>query len=163
MNKQQLVEENLSLVYYTIKKHYPGKLNDEDIVQCGNLGLCQAADTWDESKSRFSTYAVTCIKNAITSELRTRTKHYNVLSLDYETHDSEGDTVTLGDIIPGGEDVDYVDLQPLYDRLDEQDREVLNLSRLGLRTQEISERLGISRRVVSQKLRNAKLTWRNLK
>ena len=108
--KQKLVEDNMKLVYSLISKEYPKYLHDEDIVQCGMLGLCLAAESWDESRgNKFSSLAFPCIRNAIIDEFKRRNKHYGVLSLDYEIVGAYDEKIPLGDLIVGDEDVMYVD------------------------------------------------------
>lgn len=42
----------------------------EDLLQEGLIGLLKAVRTYDEGKAKFSTYAVSCMKNSIITELR---------------------------------------------------------------------------------------------
>ncbi|MEG1565398.1 MAG: sigma-70 family RNA polymerase sigma factor [Bacilli bacterium] len=61
-NKQKLVLDNMNLVYYIARKL--GYIDDEDALQYGFLGLCKAADNFDESRgTKFSTYAYPYISN----------------------------------------------------------------------------------------------------
>jgi RNA polymerase sigma factor (sigma-70 family) len=99
----------MKLVYSLISKEYPTYIHDEDIIQCGMLGLCLAAERWDESRgTKFSSFAFPCIRNAIIDEFKRRSKHQGVLSLDYEVGTPD-DKTPLGDLIVGDEDVLYVD------------------------------------------------------
>lgn len=82
MNRQQLVEDNVNLVYYLIRKYYPTLINDEDIIQIGMVGLCEAAKRWDSNKSKFSTYAGSWIKNEIKHELQERASRQVEVSLE---------------------------------------------------------------------------------
>ena len=67
--QQKLVEENIRLVYFVIRKYYPNLLKGgeaDDWVQIGSIGLCKAA-MWfrpDVGKT-FSTYAAVCIKKEL--------------------------------------------------------------------------------------------------
>ena len=99
----------MNLVYALVSREYPTYLQDEDIIQCGMLGLCQAADRFDESKGKFSSFAWFCIRNEIIREFKRRDKHQGVLSLDYETTDDRGEKVPFSDFIAGEEDVNYID------------------------------------------------------
>ena len=38
MNKNELVEKNMKLVYYIINKHYPTYSYNEDVIQEGMVG-----------------------------------------------------------------------------------------------------------------------------
>lgn len=154
MTKQQLIEDNMKLVYYLINREYPTYIHDEDIVQCGMLGLCKAADKWDESKSKFSTFAMFCIRSEIQMEFRKRAKHeHYILSLDYEIDDGEGGTCALGDIIAGDEDVPYFDIGIDLTRLNEKERRIAELLPTGMLQADIARELGVSRQYVHKTIR----------
>ena len=71
--RNKLVEENINLVYNVVdtmlksKKISKNVVYDyEDLVQNGVIGLIRAAEKYDEEKGfAFSSYAYTCIRNAI--------------------------------------------------------------------------------------------------
>lgn len=153
---KKLIEDNKKLVYYIINQFYPNLITDEDIVQCGMLGLCRAANTWDESKSKFNTFAGRCIRNEINHELYRRNKHKGVLSLDYEYSDSSGDDITLQDMIVGQDDVDYVDIDSIYQQLSPIERDIVDLRRKGMTIKEIAKQVGCCYQNVSKHLRKIK-------
>lgn len=161
-NVQQLIEDNINLVYFVIHTYYPTFRQDEDIVQCGMLGLCQAANTWNEEKGTFSTYATRCISNQIIKEFRARKTHKGTLSLDYETTDSEGETKRFGDTIVGDEDVNWVDIDGIRDSLNDIDQQVFDLKRSGLKNREIAQLFGWSNQVVTKRLRKINKVWRKI-
>jgi RNA polymerase sigma factor (sigma-70 family) len=160
MTKQQLVEQNMNLVYHLIHRHYPTFVGDEDVVQAGMLGLCKAADNWDESKTVFSTYAGKCILNEINSEFRARKKHHGALSLDYEVTDGDGEKTTFGDFVVGEEDVGYIDFDPLYRSLSPVEQQIFDLRRKGATNSEIARLVGSGETFVQRKLRKIKALWR---
>lgn len=160
MTKQQLIEDNMKLVYFIVQKYFPTYIQDEDIIQAGMLGLCKAADKWDEEVSQFSTFASKCIRNEIRLELRNRNKHKDVLSLDYEITDSDGDGVTLGEMIAGDKDIDYIDVSSVYKQLTPIEQKIFDLRCSGLSTRAIGRELGYSRTFVWDKLRHIKLLWK---
>lgn len=160
MTKQQLIEDNMNLVYHTIHKHYPNLAHDEDIIQVGMVGLCKAVEKWDEEKGALSTLACRLIRNEITNELRRRKKDMGVLSLDYEVDDGEGGSTTFGDFVVGEEDVAYFDLESITDKLTPREREVIELKRSGLNIVEVAKALGVSKQYVWQVIRKVKLLWR---
>lgn len=154
MKKQQLVEDNMNLVYSLVSKEYPTYLNDEDIIQCGMLGLCKAAENWDEHKSKFSTYAWKCIRNEINMEFRKRMKHQGVLSLDYETNDSEGGRSTFGDCIVGDEDVRYFDTE--IKSITAREQQVVDLYAVKQSYQDVATELGVSQQYVWKTMRKVR-------
>lgn len=157
VNQQKLIEDNMNLVYYVIHQNFPKYATDEDIVQVGMLGLCKAANVWDEDKGIFSSFAVKSIYYEICNEFRCRNKHKFTYSLDYTYSDSEDESVTLGDMLVGDSDIDWVDTNELYNPLTEQERAIVEMKQMGLSKGEISERLGISQQRVRKHLRQAKL------
>ena len=165
MTKNKLIEDNMSLVYFIINKYYPTYIKDEDIVQAGMLGLCKAADTWNEDKGAFSTYAAICIRNNIRMEFRGRGKHQGVLSLDYELPETEdGAIITLGDMVAderySPEKVSTLDYDTFYDSLTDDEKKILDLSKNGLLQEEMATELGLTRSAVSMRKRTLKRKWR---
>lgn len=155
MTKQQLIEDNMNLVYHLISKEYPTYLHDEDIVQCGMLGLCKAAEKWDEKKSKFSTFASFCIRSEIQTEFRNRAKHQGTLSLDYEV-DNDGEKTTFGDFIVGEEDVAYVDFGVDMNSLNQKEQLIAELLTNGVNQEDIVSRLGVSKQAVWKTIRKIK-------
>lgn len=161
MNRQQLIEDNMNLVYFIISREYPTYIKDEDVVQSGMLGLCKAAERFDGEKGTFSTLAGKCIRNEICMEFRRRKKDKGNLSLDYEVTDAEEGSVLFGDLIVGENDINYVDIQPFYNQLNNREKEVFNLLYEGLEQDEISSRLGMSQTTVNTYIRRLRMLWGN--
>lgn len=80
--KDKLITENYYLIHYVIKnlidtssvKNNP-LIDYEDLIQCGAVGLCKAADAYDEKKGAFSTLACNTIRNTILNELISKSKY----------------------------------------------------------------------------------------
>lgn len=149
MTNQQLVEDNMNLVYGLVSKEFPTYIHDEDIIQTGMLGLCQAAETWDESRGKFSTFAYTCIRNLICNEFRNRNKHQGVWSLDYTITNDNGEVCTLGDCVVGDEDVNYVDVEFDRSRLRQKELDICQMLMDGVEPLEISKQLGVSQQYIN--------------
>lgn len=73
--QQELVENHLSLVYWTIMESI--HVNEtiygfgyEDLYQEGCIWLCHAAATYDPARSRFPTYAKKIVRNGLLSYCR---------------------------------------------------------------------------------------------
>jgi RNA polymerase sporulation-specific sigma factor len=160
MKKDDLIIENMKLVYYLISKYYPTFIGDEDLQQVGMLGLCKAANTWNEEKSKFSTYASKCILNEINFEFKRRKKHNGVLSLDKELGVEDGAMKTFGDLIVGEDDVGFVDYKGFLATLSDRQKDVLELSERGFDTDDIADMLDVSTQSVNASKRQIKLKWR---
>lgn len=152
----------MGLVYFIVKRYYPTFIADEDIIQCGMVGLCQASKTWDENRGTFASYASKCIINEIKEELRLRGKHAGVISLECKKYDDDGSSGTIGDCIIGDEDVNFVDFDSFYDQLSPINKEVVRCKQLGMTNAEIAEKLGCSRQNITKRLRHLNHKWRML-
>ena len=76
------VIDNIPLVYYIIAHDYSKYIGDEDIIQCGLLGLVEASKKYNPEKGKFASYARNYIHHEIINELKQRKKHNCVLSLN---------------------------------------------------------------------------------
>lgn len=154
-NKTKLIEDNMNLVYSVIHKYYPRYISDEDIIQIGMLGLCEAVNAWDAEKGALTTYAWHKIRGAIGSELRTRKKHASVLSLDYETETDDGTTQTLADFVVGEKDVFFID-EPVK-KLTVTQQRIFDLLKQGKTAKEISQTLGLTTQCVYRTQRKLRM------
>lgn len=69
--REQLVEENIGLVWCVVKRFYGRGTEAEDLFQIGSIGLLKAIDKFDMSyEVKFSTYAVPMISGEIKRFLR---------------------------------------------------------------------------------------------
>lgn len=99
--QQQLVIENQKLVPFTIKRYFPNSARDEDVFSTGYEGLCIAAERYrGESESKFSTFAVFCIKSAIINRYKKEKKQSENMLLEADTirHDN-GDNVDIWELV----------------------------------------------------------------
>jgi RNA polymerase sigma factor (sigma-70 family) len=149
----------MNLVYSFIAKEFPKHIGDEDLIQCGMVGLCNAADKWDESKSEFSTFAWMCIRHEILREFRSRKKHYGVLSLDYEINIGDGERTPVGETMVGEEDIDYVDTEDFLAKLTPVQKQVFLLKKQGVKDTEIAQTLGVSVTMVGTIRRKLQALW----
>jgi RNA polymerase sporulation-specific sigma factor len=69
--REQLVEENVGLIWCVVKRFYGRGTDTEDLFQIGSIGLLKAIDKFDTSYDvKFSTYAVPMISGEIKRFLR---------------------------------------------------------------------------------------------
>lgn len=69
--REQLVQENVGLVWCVVKRFYGRGAEAEDLFQIGSIGLLKAIDKFDLSYDvKFSTYAVPMISGEIKRFLR---------------------------------------------------------------------------------------------
>ena len=100
--KSKLIEHNLRLVMYIAKKFENNRLDMQDLVSVGSIGLIKAVDSYKLDKNiKLATYASRCIENEILMFLRKANKSINDLSLDDGlVNDEEGNSLSLEEMIP---------------------------------------------------------------
>ena len=130
-----LIIENLGLVKFSMNKLNLSGKDIEELEAIGRIGLVKAANSYDQTKSKFSTYAIICIRNEIFKSFRSSNKHLGVLSLDEDIND--GDSLVIGDTIKSDEE-DIIDLVIYKELLDKLSKEI---HALPPRDQEIVTRL----------------------
>lgn len=108
ITRNELVETNLALVHYVARKFNGTKLQYDDLVSIGSIGLIKAADSFKEEKGvKFNSFAVACIRNEILMGLRKIKNEYLEVSFDSAlSKNDENFEIHLADVI--GTDPDYV-------------------------------------------------------
>lgn len=164
--KQKLIEHNLRLVVYLSKKYDNTRVDLEDLVSIGTIGLIKGINTFKGDKNiKLATYASRCIDNEILMYLRKNKKRMGDLSMDANlSFDSEGNELHLEDILGTDDDLvtkgldDQVERSLLLNeinRLNKRDREIMIL-RYGLfgneelTQKEVAVKLNISQSYISR-------------
>ena len=103
--RNTLIEHNLRLVIFIAKKFESTKINMEDLISIGSMGLIKGIQTFKMEKNiKLATYASRCIENEILMYLRKTQKSRQEYSLDEVLSiDSEGNEMILSDIIGSSE------------------------------------------------------------
>lgn len=162
-----LIERNLRLVAHVCKKYSTAKVEQDDLISIGTIGLIKGINSFEASKGvRLATYVARCIDNEILMYLRSTKKlGAEVYLEDPIGKDKDDNTVTFQEVLENDdksieEEVDLkFKIKRLYQKMKEvlKDREktIIEL-RFGLngakpKTQhEIAEEMGISRSYVSR-------------
>lgn len=107
MAKDKLIEHNLRLVVFLSKKYENTKIDLEDLVSIGTIGLIKGINTYKGDKNiKLATYASRCIDNEILMFLRKNKKRKADVSLDESlSFDKEGNELTLEDILGTESDI----------------------------------------------------------
>lgn len=166
--KHILIERNLRLVAYIVKKYQSATDDMEDLLSIGTIGLIKAVVTFDSGKSvRLATYAARCIENEILMYLRRNSKTRMEVSIDEPLNvDWDGNELLLSDILGTDDDVisrkleDEVEITLLgkaINKLSPREQTIIRL-RFGLnnadgkeKTQkEVADLLGISQSYISR-------------
>ena len=162
-----LIERNLRLVAHVCKKYGNTKVEQEDLLSIGTIGLIKGINSFNiEKGAKLSTYVSRCIDNEILMYLRSSKKlNAEVYLNDPIGKDKDDNIVTLEEVLENEErNVDEVvdlkmKIKELYGKmkkvLKERERTIIEL-RFGLdgkkpKTQnEIAKSMGISRSYVSR-------------
>lgn len=163
--RSKLIEHNLRLVLYIAKRFESKKIDLEDLVSVGVIGLVKAVDSFKLDKNiKLATYASRCIENEILMFLRKVNRTQNEISLDEPVNvDDEGSELMIADIIPSPDETyDIVELKDdkkyllsTLSTLDDRERQIIAL-RYGLDGQEeltqkeVADLLQISQSYISR-------------
>ena len=155
MTPEELYFENEALVYHVLHKKFPMSRFDDDFQQIARLGLWKACLRYDETKGKFSTYAVPAIENEIKMELRKMSRKPIETSLDALIMDT--DELTIFGICMGEQDVGFIDTIWVDKELTDRQKRILSLLYDGMVQADIAREVGISQTMVSRevsKIRN---------
>ena len=164
--RNKLITHNLRLVVYIAKKFESTKINIEDLISIGSMGLIKAVQTFKMEKNiKLATYASRCIENEILMHLRKTQKSRQDVSLDEVLNvDSEGNEMVLADILCSNDDQaldemtkaeDERKLFEAIDSLSKKEKEIITL-RYGLfgceemTQKEVADLMGISQSYISR-------------
>ncbi len=65
----KLIEEHRGVIPAVARKKFPSLYHDEDLLQCGMIGLWRAAEAWDGERP-FLPFACACVSNAMRDYIR---------------------------------------------------------------------------------------------
>ena len=164
--KNKLIEHNLRLVVFLAKKYENTKIDLEDLVSIGTIGLIKGVQTYKLDKNiKLATYASRCIDNEILMYLRkTKRKKTEISFEDSLSYDSDGNELHLEDILGTENDIVTKNLDEELDKkllhqeinkLNDRDKEIMIL-RYGLNgktemtQKEVAELLDISQSYISR-------------
>lgn len=150
MTPEELYFKNEKLVYHVLHKKFPMSRYDDDFQQIGRLGLWKACLSYDETKGKFSTYAVPCIENQIKMELRKMGRRPVETSLDTLVKDSDG--LTISGLFMSEKDVGFVDTIWVDKELTDRQKRILGLLYDGMVQADIAREIGISKTMVSREV-----------
>ncbi len=64
--RNRLIEHNLRLVAHIVKKYESSRVDSDDLISIGTIGLIKGIQTYNPDKGvRLATYAARCIENDI--------------------------------------------------------------------------------------------------
>lgn len=163
--RNTLIEHNLRLVIFIAKKFESTKINMEDLISIGSMGLIKGIQTFKMEKNiKLATYASRCIENEILMYLRKNNKIRYEISLDEPLNiDYDGNELLLSDILGTDDDIVTKEFEKQENKrellaamatLKDRERQILQM-RYGIEHEEltqkdIAKRLGISQSYISR-------------
>lgn len=164
--RDKLIEHNLRLVVFLAKKYENTKVDLEDLVSIGTIGLIKGIKTYSMDKNiKLATYASRCIDNEILMYLRKNKKIKTEVSFDESlSFDMDGNELHLEDILGTDPDIvtrgleENLNKRIVIDEINKlppRDREIIVL-RYGLLNgqemtqKDVAELLGISQSYISR-------------
>jgi RNA polymerase sporulation-specific sigma factor len=164
--KNILIEHNLRLVVFLSKKYENTKIDLEDLVSIGSIGLIKAINTYKMDKNiKLATYASRCIDNEILMYLRKNKRRRGEVSFEESlSFDVDGNELHLEDVLGTEPDIVTKDLESQVEKqmllkeiekLDDRDKKIMIL-RYGLEGREemtqkdVAILLGISQSYISR-------------
>ncbi len=164
--RDKLIEHNLRLVVFLAKKYENTRVDLEDLVSIGTIGLIKGIKTFSQDKNiKLATYASRCIDNEILMYLRKNKRVRTEVSFDESlSYDPDGNELRLEDILGTEPDIVTKNLEheteknlvmEEINKLNERDREIIIL-RYGLlgkkemTQKEVADKLGISQSYISR-------------
>lgn len=165
-SRNKLITHNLRLVVYIAKKFESTKINIEDLISIGSLGLIKAVQTFKLEKNiKLATYASRCIENEILMHLRKTQKSRQDVSLDEVLNiDSEGNEMVLADILCSTDDQALDEMTKAEDKkrlflaiesLNKKEKEIISMryglfGREEMTQKEVADYMGISQSYISR-------------
>lgn len=162
-----LIEKNLRLVVHVCKKYSNVRVDQDDLLSIGTIGLIKGVNSFNLSKgSKLSTYVSKCIDNEILMYLRSIKKLNAEVYLNEPIgKDKDNNVITLEEVLESdGKSIeDVVDtkmkIKKMYNKikgvLKNREKTIIEL-RFGLKGEkpktqkEIAKMMGISRSYVSR-------------
>ena len=165
--KRILIERNLRLVAHICKKYSNSKIDQDDLISIGTIGLIKGINSFNPDKNiKLATYTARCIENEILMFIRSSKKLKSEVYLNEPIgKDKDDNVVTLQEVLENNDRniEDVIDLKfkvkDLYSKMNkilEKREQDIVIMRFGLdgnkpKTQkEIAKILNISRSYVSR-------------
>lgn len=124
-----LIERNLRLVAHVAKKYSTSKVDQDDLISIGTIGLIKGINSFNiEKGARLSTYVSRCIDNEILMHLRATKKLGAEVYLNEPIgKDKDDNIVTLQEVLENNERniEDEVDIKIKIQQLMKKMKEIL--------------------------------------
>ena len=162
---ETFIKNNEKFVYWMIKKYYPSHSYDEDLIQCGRIGLWKTYLNYDENcGTPIPTFMYTVVLNELRMYFRKIYKDAalnNAVRLDDIVYSADDKELTYLDVLGYDdlrlnrlENLEYFQsLESFINKLSVQDRAILYQKLKGYNQKDIGDLLGISQSYVSRRIK----------
>ena len=135
--KKVLIERNLRLVAHVCKKYSNSKIDQDDLISIGTIGLIKGINSFNPDKNiKLATYTARCIENEILMFMRLCKKQKSEVYLNEPIgKDKDDNVVTLQEVLENDERniEDVIDLKfkvkelysKMYDILDKREQDII--------------------------------------
>lgn len=141
---EELIRRYRPMVYAAARRLAPWLRQDEDLLQCGLIGLWKAAEQWDEARP-FPPLARRCVENEMVTYLRRQRRQAVTVPLDREAREAAYE-----------EDWSALEVRDAIERSTapgSRERALLLAAADGVPVAQAARALGISRQTARRKLR----------
>lgn len=164
---KKLVTENHNLIFYFLNKR---NMSVEEWYDILAIALCNAAETFDENKSKFATYASKCMSYAVCKELQLQEHSNRKINKNTWSYEEKikgelynRDDATVQSILPNifnteSEAITNVVFLDCYNQLCERDKKIVSMLANGYNMKEIGRRFDIT----SEAVRLIKIKFRQM-
>ena len=168
-DSKDLVKANLKLVVHLAKKYQGMGIPLDDLISEGTIGLCKAAEMYNPTLGKFSSYAAAWIKALIRQSLNNTSRGIRIPTHkigNKETHPviTELETAYRVSVQPAVEedysedDISYK-LNSIIDVLKPKQQEIIRMKfgigEMERKTSDIAKELGLTVQAVNANIRNA--------
>lgn len=157
-SQQFLVEQNHNLIYGFAQKK---KLDVDEYYGLLAISLCKAAEAYQESRGKFTTFAYMVMENDLNKYWRTTQNQKSIpqeMIVSYNAENESSNTPYLENIVVDSNDMDFhMQYNDMLSQMNSIEKIICQMLMDGAKQSDILKRLGITKRQyehIRQKLRN---------
>lgn len=161
LEEQELVLQNIGLVYYWVNKFVVAPSNYDDMISIGIIGLIKAAANFDKTRNKkFASYAAKCIRNELFLSFRDKSfEKKEVFLEDIVKVNDNGKELYLKDLLSSSSNSIYEDqdehifeilINLILNLLEKREILIMLYKISGYRQKEIAKQLNLSQPQISR-------------
>lgn len=157
------------------------RLEIQDLIQYGNMGLWRACTTYDKKQSSFKSHAINHIRWSIMNGLNrsglikydvnnmpSDDNKFDLISFDSPITNNSDDDLNYYDITPDSYDINKdtynrLLLNEILPKLSERERKIVVLKSQDKTDREIAEQFGVTPQAINKTIKNIQKRFQNIK